>query len=84
MKYRHALFLNPYIEKNATNTMMLFPPTGLEYVATSAKSAVGKVTLLDLRYERELSDIDTLNAFIRENKVDIIGVGIGWDRQYDE
>lgn len=84
MKYQHALFLNPYIEKNATNTMMLFPPTGLEYVATSAKAIAEKVTLLDLRYECELSEIDTLNAFIRENKVDIICVGIGWDRQYDE
>jgi len=84
IKYKHALFLNPYIEKNATNTMMLFPPTGLEYVATSAKAVAERVTLLDLRYESKLSEIDTLNAFIRENKVDIICVGIGWDRQYDE
>lgn len=84
MKYQHALFLNPYIEKNATNTMMLFPPTGLEYVATSAKVAAEKVTLLDLRYESELSRVDTLNAFIRENKIDIICVGIGWDRQHEE
>ncbi len=84
MKYQHALFLNPYIEKNATNTMMLFPPTGLEYVATSAKAAAEKVTLLDLRYEPELSMVNTLNAFIRENKVDIICVGIGWDRQHEE
>jgi hypothetical protein len=36
MQYNHALFLNPYIERNASNNMMLFPPTGLEYVATSA------------------------------------------------
>jgi anaerobic magnesium-protoporphyrin IX monomethyl ester cyclase len=84
MKYQHALFLNPYIEKSATNAMMLFPPTGLEYVATSAKSAVEKLTLLDLRYERELSKVDKLNAFIRESSVDIICVGIGWDRQYEE
>jgi len=84
MKYRHALFLNPYIEKNATNSMMLFPPTGLEYVATSAKAIVEKVTLLDLRFEPKLSNIDTLNDFIRENKIDIICVGVGWDRQYDE
>jgi len=34
MKYNHALFLNPYIESIASNNMMLFPPTGLEYVAT--------------------------------------------------
>ena len=84
MKYKHALFLNPYIEKSATNAMMLFPPTGLEYVATSAKSAVENLTLLDLRFERELSKVNKLNAFIKESSVDIICVGIGWDRQYDE
>lgn len=84
MKYKHALFLNPYIEKSATNVMMLFPPIGLEYVAASAKCAVEKLTLLDLRYERELSKADKLNAFIRESSVDIICVGIGWDRQYDD
>jgi radical SAM superfamily enzyme YgiQ (UPF0313 family) len=84
IKYKHALFLNPYIEKSATNAMMLFPPTGLEYVATSAKAVAENVTLLDLRYESELSKIDKLNAFIGENKIDIICVGIGWDRQFEE
>ncbi|MFZ5800736.1 MAG: B12-binding domain-containing radical SAM protein [Candidatus Omnitrophota bacterium] len=84
MTYRHALFLNPYIEKSATNTMMLFPPTGLEYVATSAKAVAERVTLLDLRYENELCAPNSLNAFIRENRIDFIGVAIGWDRQYEE
>jgi len=84
MKYSHVLFLNPYIEKNATNTMMLFPPTGLEYVATSAKAVAEKVTLLDLRYEPEFSNVDTLMTFIRRNSIDVICVGIGWDRQYEE
>jgi len=64
--------------------MMLFPPTGLEYVATSAKAVTERVTLLDLRYEPKFSEIDTLNAFIKGNGIDIICVGIGWDRQYDE
>ena len=31
--------------------MGIFPPTGLEYIATNIKSHVGKLTLLDLRYE---------------------------------
>jgi anaerobic magnesium-protoporphyrin IX monomethyl ester cyclase len=64
--------------------MMLFPPTGLEYVATSAKQATEKVTLVDLRYEPGLSDLETLNGFIGKNKVDIICVAVGWDRQFDE
>ena len=83
MKYKHALFLNPYPYHSSTNVMKLFPPTGLEYVATSAKSAAEKVTLLDLRYEEYLSRIDNLNNFIARG-VDIVGVGIGWDRQLPE
>ncbi|MFH1640820.1 MAG: radical SAM protein [Candidatus Omnitrophota bacterium] len=83
MRYNHALFLNPYTESNATGAMMLFPPTGLEYVATSAKGHVDKITLLDLRYEKELSDTDKLLDFISA-EIGIIFVAIGWDRQIDE
>ncbi len=83
MKYNHALFLNPYIESSANSTMMLFPPTGLEYVAASAKGLVDKITLLDLRYERDLSDSDRLLDFITGH-IDIICVSIGWDRQFEE
>ncbi|MBN2121073.1 MAG: B12-binding domain-containing radical SAM protein [Candidatus Omnitrophica bacterium] len=83
MRYKHALFLNPYIEHSATSAMMLFPPTGLEYVATGAKDCVDKVTLLDLRYEKELSQLDNLLGFISK-EVDIICVGIGWKRQFKE
>lgn len=63
--------------------MMLFPPTGLEYVATSAKGLVDEITLLDLRLGGELSDPERLLNFIAE-KIDIVCVGIGWDRQFDE
>jgi len=63
--------------------MMLFPPTGLEYVATSAKGLAGKVTLMDLRHEPDLSDTEKLIAFISA-EVDILCVSIGWDRQFDE
>ena len=83
MKYNHALFLYPYPEKAVTDTMMLFPPTGLEYVATSAKDHVGKVTLLDLRYEKDLSNIKNLLDFI-QREIDIIGISIGWNRYLKE
>ena len=63
--------------------MGLFPPTGLEYVAASAKGLVDKLTLLDLRYEESLSDADRLVAFIRK-EIDIVCATIGWDRQFDE
>ncbi|MBN1527151.1 MAG: radical SAM protein [Candidatus Omnitrophica bacterium] len=84
MKYKHALFLNPYIENTATSVMGIFPPTGLEYVATSAKGLVDKLTLIDLRYETDLCDPAKLMDFIRNEKIDIICVGIGWDRQFRE
>jgi len=63
--------------------MLFFPPTGLEYVATSAKGLVDKITLLDLRYEKDFSDADKLLEFI-SSSIDIICVGIGWDRYLDE
>jgi len=81
--YKHALFLNPYIESNANSTMKLFPPVGLEYVATSAKGLAEKITLLDLRHEEELSRPDKLLDFIRRD-VDIVCAAIGWDRQLKE
>ncbi|MBN1353306.1 MAG: B12-binding domain-containing radical SAM protein [Candidatus Omnitrophica bacterium] len=83
MKYKHALFLNPYVEKSATSFMGLFPPTGLEYVATSANDFVDKITLLDLRYNRELSNPEKLMDFIKK-EIDVICVGIMWNRQFEE
>jgi radical SAM superfamily enzyme YgiQ (UPF0313 family) len=82
--YKHALFLNPYIESSDTSVMKLFPPVGLEYVATSAKGLVEKLTLLDLRHEKELCDPDKLLDFIKSQGVDIICVSMIWDRQYEE
>ena len=83
MKYKHALFLNPYVERSATSIMGLFPPTGLEYVATSAEGLVDKITLLDLRHDKKLAKTENLMAFIKE-QIDIIFVGICWDRQFEE
>lgn len=84
IKYKHALFLNPYIENGTTTTMSLFPPTGLEYVATSARDYVGKISLIDLRCEKELCDPENLVSFIRREDVDIICVTISWNRHFDE
>ncbi|MDD2751624.1 MAG: radical SAM protein, partial [Candidatus Omnitrophica bacterium] len=44
---------------------------------------VDKVTLLDLRYEKELSDPEKLLEFI-SRKIDLVCIGIGWDRQFEE
>jgi len=84
MKYKHALFLNPYLENASTSIMGVFPPTGLEYVATSAKDFVEKLTLLDLRYEKDLNNPSKLADFIRKEKIDIICASIRWDRQFED
>jgi anaerobic magnesium-protoporphyrin IX monomethyl ester cyclase len=75
-KYRHALTLNPYFgDSNAL--IGVFPPTGLEYIAASMKDLVGKVTLLDLRYEKAYQDPKALSKFIR-NEIDLLCVSIQW------
>ena len=85
MKYKHALFLYPYGVKKTTTASVnrLFPPTGLEYIATSAKGFAEKITLLDLRYEEEFSNTEKLLDFIRK-EIDIVCVSIGWDREFKE
>ncbi len=62
--------------------MGVFPPTGLEYIATSMKNFVGKVTLLDLRYEIEYQNVEKLSAFI-ENEIDLLCISIIWNSQFN-
>ena len=82
MKYKHALALYPYF-RDSTATMGVFPPTGLEYIATNMKNLVGKVTLLDLRYEEEYQDVKKLFDFIRK-EIDLLCISITWDSQFNE
>ncbi|NQU73216.1 MAG: cobalamin B12-binding domain-containing protein, partial [Candidatus Omnitrophica bacterium] len=83
MKYKHALFLNPYTAEASSTAMGMFPPTGLEYIAASVEGLVGKLTLIDLRYEKELCDTGKLLDFIKK-EIDIICATITWNRHYDE
>jgi len=80
MKYQHALALNPYA-RDSTATMGVFPSTGLEYIATNMKDLVGKVTLLDLRYEPEYQDAEALSGFIRK-EIDLLCISITWSSQF--
>ena len=81
-KYKHALALYPYFG-DSTAVMGVFPPTGLEYIATSIKDLVGKVTLLDLRYETAYQDLTTLSKFIR-NRIDFLCISIQWDARFKQ
>ena len=79
-KYKHALALYPYFG-HSTPTMGMFPPTGLEYIAASMKDLVGKVTLLDLRYERAYQDPKVLSEFI-SSQIDLLCISVGWGAQF--
>lgn len=82
MKYNHVLALNPYYS-SSTSTVGLFPPTGLEYIATSMKGLVGKVTLMDLRHEKEYQDINNLNNFVKK-EIDLLCISIRWNFSFKE
>jgi anaerobic magnesium-protoporphyrin IX monomethyl ester cyclase len=81
-KYKHALALYPYFS-DSTATMGIFPPTGLEYIATSMKGLVDKVTLIDLRYETAYRDLNALNEFIRK-EIDLLCISIQWQARFKD
>ena len=81
IRYKHALALNPYFG-DSTAVMGLFPPTGLEYIAATMKDLVGKVTFLDLRYEKAYQDPKTLSKFIR-NEIDLLCISIRWSSLFE-
>jgi len=82
IKYKHALALNPYFGESNT-IRWTFPPTGLEYIAASLKDLVGKVTILDLRYEKAYQDPKALSKFIR-NEIDLLCVSISWESRFED
>ena len=82
-RYKHVLALNPYFGDSARAIKGLFPPTGLEYIAASMKDLVGKVTFLDLRYEKGYQDPRVLSRFIR-NEIDLLCVSIQWESRFDK
>jgi len=81
MKYKHVLALNPYLS-DSTSTMGIFPPTGLEYIATNIKDLVDKVTLLDLRYEQEYQDVTILSDFIKK-EIDLLCISVTWNSRFN-
>ena len=82
MKYEHVLALYPYF-KDSTATMGVFPPTGLEYIATNIKDLVGKITLIDLRYEKKYQDIKILSDFIK-TEIDLLALSIPWSSKFEK
>src|SRR3989338_6788067 len=81
-KYNHALALYPYF-RDSTSIVGLFPPTGIEYIATSMKDLVGRVTLLDLRHEKKFQDINNLRDFVKK-EIDLLCISIIWSYSFKE
>lgn len=80
-RYKHVLALNPYFG-SSTAAVGVFPPTGLEYIVANMKDLVGKVTLLDLRYEKTFQDPEVLSRFIRD-EIDLLCISVQWDSQFE-
>lgn len=80
MRYRHALCLYPY-PVDRSLILGVFPPTGLEYVATALKGHVDRISLVDLRYDQLLQSPQTMSDFIRRG-ADLICISVYWKARY--
>ncbi|HBM14931.1 MAG TPA: hypothetical protein DD381_01055 [Lentisphaeria bacterium] len=76
--YKHALALYPN-----NHGLMGFPPIGLEYIAANIKDLVDKVTLIDLRYEKEYRSLEKLNEFIK-SEIDLLCISIIWEKGFED
>jgi anaerobic magnesium-protoporphyrin IX monomethyl ester cyclase len=74
MNWKKSVFIYPYEKPQRFNYYDLFPPVGMEYVATAVKDLVESVSLIDMRYETE-----SIDAFLAG--ADIIGLSINWSHQ---
>lgn len=81
MRYGHALCLYPYLVDQRPG-IGIFPPTGLEYIATALKGEVDRISLIDLRHERRLQPLDKIAQFIRGEHVDLVCVSVTWKARY--
>lgn len=79
VKYRHVLCLYPYVADQRPG-IGIWPPTGLEYIATALKGRVGKISVIDLRYDAALRRPERMAAFLKG--VDLILVSVYWKARY--
>jgi magnesium-protoporphyrin IX monomethyl ester (oxidative) cyclase len=81
VNYKHVLALHPSLG-HSNNIRGVFPPTGIEYIAASMKGLVGKVTVLDLRYEKAYQNPKRLGKFIRK-KIDLLCISVVWQSRFE-
>jgi anaerobic magnesium-protoporphyrin IX monomethyl ester cyclase len=80
MACRHALCLYPYTEDQSPG-VGIFPPTGLEHVATALKGHAARISLIDLRHERQFRAPAEIGRYIRSG-IDLVCVSLYWRRRY--
>jgi len=51
-KFKNVLCIYPYYYRNP---YQVFPPLALEYIAGAVESLVDKVTVIDMRFERDIT-----------------------------
>ncbi len=75
-RWKKALFIYPYGKTTRLSYNDLFPPLGLEYIATAVKDLVEELSIIDMRYEKE-------PVFKFFPGVEVVGISINWPRQKD-
>jgi anaerobic magnesium-protoporphyrin IX monomethyl ester cyclase len=73
-KWKKALFIFPYQKTHNFSYEDLFPPLGLEYIATAVKDLIEELTIIDMRYEKK-----PLSEFLAG--VEVVGISITWPHQ---
>ena len=69
MKYKNALCIHP--QRKEISDIGIVPPLGLEHIASAMKDFVERITIIDMRFEK-----DAL-AFI-DKTTDLICISINW------
>ncbi len=73
-RWKKALFIYPYKNLKELSYDDIFPPLGLEHIATAVKELVDEITIIDMRYEKK-----PLSKFM--TGVDVVGISITWPHQ---
>jgi anaerobic magnesium-protoporphyrin IX monomethyl ester cyclase len=74
MNFKHALCIYPYYRE--VPIYEFFPPLGLEYIAAAIEGEVGKVSVIDLRYEKHFDGELRAGA-------DLFLVSVNWHYEFD-
>lgn len=76
MKYKNVLCIYPYKVELGGQGWGFCPPLGLEFIAASVKEIVSKITIIDMRFE------DDITEFIND-EVDLVCISKNWDFEED-